>query len=77
MLLNQECGAASIYVVYKKRHKVPKAKFAARLSHIALEASTTGSAISPNNKALSVSNDVLERVNACFIDMRNILETIK
>lgn len=77
MLLKQECGAASIYVIYKKKHKVPKAKFAARLCHIVSDTSTMESAVSPNNKSQSVSNDVLERLNACFTDAKKILETIK
>ncbi|KAL5108703.1 eEF1A lysine and N-terminal methyltransferase [Taenia crassiceps] len=62
VLLKQECGAAGIYVIFKKKHKVPKAKLAARLSHIALGASAMEGSISSNNKLHNMSNDVLEKL---------------
>ncbi|KAH9284764.1 hypothetical protein ECG_02724 [Echinococcus granulosus] len=77
VLLKQDCGAASIYVIYKKKHKVSKSKFAARLRHIAVDASTMGSAISLIINSQSVSDDVIKRTNACFTDLKKILETIK
>ncbi|VDM35440.1 unnamed protein product [Hydatigera taeniaeformis] len=66
LLLTQDCGAASIYVIYKKKHKVSKSKFAARLHHIAQDESTVESAIPLSNKLRGVEGWLVAEYNLIF-----------
>ena len=77
MLLKQDFSGATIYVLYKKKQKLSKVKFANRIRQIVAESFTMDKFALDDANLQSDKNGVLERANDCFNCMLELLKVIK
>ncbi|KAM7536185.1 hypothetical protein Aperf_G00000102185 [Anoplocephala perfoliata] len=73
LLLRQDFEDATVYVIYKKKPKLSKAKFAARVRQIGLEALGLKNGAFTDAVALGCSSNVIDRANECLSNLTMLL----